>query len=88
MEKRAKVLLKFIINFFSDLSTRSVGEPCFRTCAETVEIFIRCDVFDYIRKFYDILHTTGHQYVSRYIDIICTHKAWKFLRWKFETKAQ
>ena len=28
MGKRAKVLLKFIINFFSDLSTRSVGEPC------------------------------------------------------------
>lgn len=37
--------------------------------AETVDIFSRYGVFDYIREFYDVLHTTGHNYINQDIDI-------------------
>ena len=37
--------------------------------AAAAEIFTRYGVFDYIREFYDVLHTTGYQYINRDIDI-------------------
>ena len=37
--------------------------------AETVGIFSRYGVFDYIREFYDVLHTTGRNYINHDIDI-------------------
>ena len=37
--------------------------------SEAVEIFVRYGVFDYIREFYDVLHTAGHNYINRDIDI-------------------
>ena len=36
---------------------------------EVMEIFSAYGVFDYIREFYDVLHTTGHQYINHDIDI-------------------
>ena len=36
---------------------------------EVSELFQRYGVFDYIRDFYDILHTTGHNYINNDIDI-------------------
>ena len=36
---------------------------------QTVEIFERYGVFDYLREFYDVLHTTGHNYINNDIDI-------------------
>ncbi len=32
-------------------------------------LFERYGVFDYIREFYDVLHTTGHHYINNDIDI-------------------
>lgn len=39
------------------------------TGKQTVELFSRYGVFDYLREFYDVLHTTGHNYINRDIDI-------------------
>ena len=39
------------------------------TGKQTVELFNRYGVFDYLREFYDVLHTTGHQYINHDIDI-------------------
>ena len=36
---------------------------------QAVELFERYGVFDYIRDFYDVLHTTGHNYINNDIDI-------------------
>lgn len=36
---------------------------------EVFSIFDRYGVFDYIREFYDVLHTTGHHYINNDIDI-------------------
>ena len=36
---------------------------------ETSKLFERYGVFDYIREFYDVLHSTGHNYVNNDIDI-------------------
>ena len=36
---------------------------------EVSELFERYGVFDYIREFYDVLHTTGHNYINHDIDI-------------------
>ena len=36
---------------------------------EVSELFERYGVFDYIREFYDVLHTTGHNYINNDIDI-------------------
>lgn len=33
------------------------------------DLFRQYDVFDYIREFYDVLHTTSYQYINRDIDI-------------------
>lgn len=36
---------------------------------EVIDLFLKYGVFDYIREFYDVLHTTGHQYINNDIDI-------------------
>ncbi len=36
---------------------------------EVMQVFSAYGVFDYIREFYDVLHTTGHQYINHDIDI-------------------
>ena len=36
---------------------------------EVIDLFLRYGIFDYIREFYDVLHTTGHQYTNNDIDI-------------------
>lgn len=33
------------------------------------ELFEKYGVFDYIHEFYDVLHTTGYQYINNDIDI-------------------
>lgn len=38
------------------------------TGKETAKLFKEYDVFDYITEFYDVLHTTGENYVNRDID--------------------
>ncbi|MBR2366253.1 MAG: DUF3791 domain-containing protein [Oscillospiraceae bacterium] len=39
------------------------------TGRQTVELFKDYGVFDYIREFYDVLHTTGDSYINNDIDI-------------------
>lgn len=36
---------------------------------EVSSLFERYGVFDYLREFYDVLHTTGHHYINNDIDI-------------------
>ena len=36
---------------------------------QTVALFRQYGVFDYLREFYDVLHTTGYQYINHDIDI-------------------
>ena len=36
---------------------------------EVIDLFLRYGIFDYIREFYGVLHTTGHQYINNDIDI-------------------
>ena len=36
---------------------------------QVLDIFDRYGVFDYIREFYDVLHTTGYNYINNDIDI-------------------
>ncbi|MBR4425458.1 MAG: DUF3791 domain-containing protein [Oscillospiraceae bacterium] len=38
------------------------------TGRQTAELFQRYGVFDYLREFYDVLHTTGYQYINHDID--------------------
>jgi hypothetical protein len=39
------------------------------TGKQTADLFRRYGVFDYLNEFYDILHTTGYQYINNDIDI-------------------
>ena len=39
------------------------------TGKHAVELFEKYGVFDYIREFYDVLHTTGYQYINHDIDL-------------------
>lgn len=39
------------------------------TGKQTAEIFRRYGVFEYLHEFYDVLHTTGYQYINNDIDI-------------------
>ena len=39
------------------------------TGKQTAELFHRYGVFDYLNEFYDVLHTTGYQYINQDIDI-------------------
>ena len=36
---------------------------------EVYALFEHYGVFDYINEFYDVLHTTGHNYINNDIDI-------------------
>ena len=36
---------------------------------QVLDLFDRYGVFDYIREFYDVLHTTGYNYINNDIDI-------------------
>lgn len=36
---------------------------------EVFQLFEHYGVFDYIREFYDVLHTTSHNYINNDIDI-------------------
>ena len=35
------------------------------TGKQTAELFHRYGVFDYLNEFYDVLHTTGYQYINQ-----------------------
>ena len=39
------------------------------TGRQVCELFEKYGVYDYIREFYDVLHTTGYQYINNDIDI-------------------
>lgn len=39
------------------------------TGRQVFQLFEKYDVFDYILEFYDVLHTTGYQYINNDIDI-------------------
>lgn len=39
------------------------------TGKQASDLFEKYGVFDYIREFYDVLHTTGYQYINNDIDI-------------------
>lgn len=39
------------------------------TGREVLELFQKYGVFDYLREFYDVLHTTGYQYINQDIDL-------------------
>ena len=39
------------------------------TGKEVLKLFTDNGVFDYIRDFYDVLHTTGYNYINNDIDI-------------------
>ena len=39
------------------------------TGKEVSSLFHKYGVFDYLREFYDVLHTTGHQYLNQDIDL-------------------
>lgn len=36
---------------------------------QVLNLFEKYCVFEYIREFYDVLHTTGHNYINNDIDI-------------------
>ena len=37
--------------------------------SSVIDIFTKYDVFDYITSFYDVLHSTGQQYIVEDIDL-------------------
>ena len=39
------------------------------TGRQVFDLFEKYGVFDYIREFYDVLHTAGYQYINNDIDI-------------------
>ncbi len=39
------------------------------TGKQVSELFETYGVFDYVREFYDVLHTTGYQYINQDIDL-------------------
>lgn len=39
------------------------------TGRQVSELFEKYGVFEYIHEFFDVLHTTGHQYINHDIDI-------------------
>lgn len=39
------------------------------TGKQAADLFRQYGVFDYLREFYDVLHTTGYQYINHDIDI-------------------
>ena len=45
---------------------------------EVSALFERYGVFDYIREYYDVLHTTGHNYINHDIDIYLNSRGGAF----------
>ena len=45
---------------------------------EAVQLFDMYGVFDYLRDGYDVLHTTGHQYMNHDIDLYLNARGVKF----------
>lgn len=45
------------------------------TGKDTDALFRRYGVYDYLTEFYDVLHTTGHQYIVNDIDIYIKARA-------------
>lgn len=43
---------------------------------EVLSIFERFGVFDYVREFYDVLHTTGYNYINNDIDIYLSSRGY------------
>ena len=43
---------------------------------QAISLFDRYGVFDYIREFYDVLHTTGHNYINNDIDIYLSSRGY------------
>jgi hypothetical protein len=39
------------------------------TGKQAVQLFLQYGVFDYLKEFYDVLHSTGHKYIINDIDI-------------------
>ena len=39
------------------------------TGKQVVHLFSQHGVFDYLKEFYDVLHSTGHKYIINGIDI-------------------
>lgn len=39
------------------------------TGRQVLELFQKYGVFEYIREFYDVLHTAGYQYINQDIDL-------------------
>lgn len=44
---------------------------------EVSSLFEQYGVFDYIREFYDVLHTTGYNYINNDIDIYLKSRGYK-----------
>lgn len=45
---------------------------------ETAQLFEQYGVFDYLREGYDLLHTTGYQYMNHDIDLYLDARGVKF----------
>ena len=43
---------------------------------QVVSLFEWYGVFDYIREFYDVLHTSGHNYINNDIDIYLSSRGY------------
>ena len=54
---------------FAIFCLESYKRHCHLTGKDTAKLFIDFGVFDYIREFYDVLHTTGDNYINNDIDI-------------------
>ncbi|MBQ6864328.1 MAG: DUF3791 domain-containing protein, partial [Clostridia bacterium] len=44
------------------------------TGKQAVALFNKYGVFDYITEFYDVLHTTGYNYINNDIDLFLTSR--------------
>lgn len=44
------------------------------TGKQAVELFNKYGVFDYLTEFYDVLHTTGYNYINNDIDLFLTSR--------------
>lgn len=54
---------------FTVFCLENYKEHLHSTGKETVKLFRDYGVFDYIREFYDVLHTTSSDYINNDIDI-------------------
>ncbi len=57
---------------FSIFCLESYKEHRGLTGKETFDLFTKYGVFDYLEEFYDVLHTTGYQYINTDLDAYLT----------------